>query len=102
MVQGAVARWAVQHWGEDDVFIDPVADSTDGAAHGEGGEDGADAESVEMTEKGNGQCCRCCQAEHVEADFDARVATACDGRQLTRKKISRDDRQSAAVGEGNA
>ena len=84
------------------MFIQYIAYHADDLTHRKRGEDRSDPKTFDMTEETESQSRGHGEAGHVEGDLDSGVWNLQDIGHFSRKEVCRDDRKSAAVGEGNS
>ena len=84
------------------MFIQYIAYHADDLTHRKRGEDRSDSKTFDMTEETEGQSCGHGEAGHVEGDLDSGVWNLQNIGHFSWKEVCRDDRKSAAVGEGNS
>ena len=84
------------------MLIHLVTDHADHFSHGKCGKDRTDSKSVQMSEDDASHQSCYGKAGNVIADFDPGIFYLCDICQFSRKQVCRDDRKSAAVGEGDS
>ena len=82
--------------------VEDVSNQTDHFSHGKGSKDRSDPEAFDVAEEEEGQSGSHGEAGHVEGDLDSGVGYFEDLSCFTREQVGRDDRESAAVGEGNS
>ena len=91
-----------EEWHKPEVSVQYIAYQADDLTHRERGEDRADSKTFDMTEETESQSCGHGEAGHVEGDLDSGVWNLQNIGHFSRKEVCRDDRKSAAVGEGNS
>ena len=79
-----------------------IAYHADDLTHRERSEDRSDSKPFDMTEETESQSRGHGETGHVEGDLDSGVGYFEDLSCFTREQVGRDDRKSAAVGEGNS
>ena len=82
-----------EEWHKPEVSVQYIAYHTD---------DLTDSKTFDMTEETESQSCGHGEAGHVEGDLDSGVWNLQNIGHFSRKEVCRDDRKSAAVGEGDA
>ena len=84
------------------MFIQYIAYHADDLTHRKRGEDRSDSKPFDMTEETESQSRGHGEAGHVEGDLDSGVWNLQNIGHFSRKEVCRDDRKSAAVGEGDS
>ena len=87
---------------EPEVSVQQIAERRHRFTHRESGEDGADAEPVQMAQKTKGQKSRDGQTDHVKGNLDLCIGNMGDLGQLPGKQVCGNNREPAAVGQGDA
>ena len=82
--------------------VEDVSNQTDHFSHGKGSKDRSDPEAFDVAEEEEGQSGSHGEAGHVEGDLDSGVWNIQNIGHFSRKEVCRDDRKSAAVGEGDS
>ena len=85
-----------------EVIIQNISDHADNFSHCECGEDRADSKPLDVPEEEEGQSGGHDEAGHVEGDLDSGVWNPQNVRHFPRKQVCRNDRETAAVGEGDS
>ena len=91
-----------EEWHKSEVSIQYIAYHADDFTHRKRGEDRSDSKTFDMTEETESQSRGHGEAGHVEGDLDSGVWNLQNIGHFSRKEVCRDDRKSAAVGEGNS
>ena len=84
------------------MFIQNISDHADDLTHCKCGKDCSDSKTFDMTEEEEGQSSCHGEAGYVEGDLDSGVWNLQNIGHFSRKEVCRDDRKSAAVGEGDS
>ena len=84
------------------MIIQYIAYHADDLTHRKRGEDCSDSKPFDMTKKTESQSCGHGEAGHIEGDLDSGVWNLQDVSHFSRKEVCRNDRESAAVGEGDS
>ena len=91
-----------EEWHKPEVFIQYIAYHADDLTHRKRGKDRSDSKTFDMTEETESQSRSHGEAGHVEGDLDSGVWNLQNIGHFSWKEVCRDDRKSAAVGEGNS
>ena len=65
--------------------------------HGKSSENGANTEAIQMSQKAKGQNSSSSKADHIKGNLDFGIGNMGNLSQLPRKKVCRDNGESAAV-----